>query len=198
MARKNEIQILVDQFARLPGLGPKSSKRIVLHLIKNRTQLLEPLVKMLENFTEIIDYCSICGNVTLHSKCDICSDDNRQKNVICVVESVIDLWALEKTETYHGQYHVLGGVLSIFEGIGPDELGIPHLIARVKQENVSELILAMNATVAGQSTTHFIVEQLEGLDLKVTTLGRGMPSGGELDYLDSNTIASALNSRQEY
>ncbi len=198
MARKNEIQILVDQFARLPGLGPKSSNRIVLHLIKNRTQLLEPLVKMLENFTEIIDYCSICGNVTLNSKCDICSDDNRQKNVICVVESVIDLWALEKTETYHGQYHVLGGVLSIFEGVGPDELGIPQLIARVKQENISELILAMNATVAGQSTTHFIVEQLEGLDIKITTLGRGIPSGGELDYLDSNTIASALNSRQEY
>ena len=198
MASKNEIQILVDQFARLPGLGPKSSKRIVLHLIKNRTQLLEPLVQMLENFTEIIGYCPICGNVTLRSKCDICSVDNRQRDVICVVESVIDLWALEKTEIYQGQYHVLGGVLSIFEGVGPDELGIPQLIARVKQENITELILAMNATVAGQSTTHFIVEQLEGMNIKITTLGRGMPSGGELDYLDSSTITSALNSRQEY
>ncbi|MDE2758955.1 MAG: recombination mediator RecR [Paracoccaceae bacterium] len=198
MARKNEIQLLVDQFARLPGLGPKSSKRIVLHLIKNRTQLLEPMVKMLENFTEIIDHCQICGNVTLHSKCDICSDENRQKNVICVVESVIDLWALEKTEIYRGQYHVLGGVLSIFEGIGPEELGIPQLINRIKNEAISEVILAMNATVPGQSTTHFIVEQLEGLNIKITTLGRGIPSGGELDYLDSTTITSALNSRQEY
>ena len=198
MPGKNEIQILVDQFARLPGLGPKSSKRIVLHLIKNRTQLLEPLVQMLENFTEIIGYCPICGNVTLRSKCDICNADNRQSDVICVVESVIDLWALEKTEIYQGQYHVLGGVLSIFEGVGPEELGIPQLISRVRQENITELILAMNATVAGQSTTHFIVEQLEGLDIKVTTLGRGIPSGGELDYLDSSTISSALNSRQEY
>lgn len=198
MARKNEIQILVDQFARLPGLGPKSSKRIVLHLIKNRTQLFEPLVKMMDNFIEVIDFCPICGNVTLHSKCDICSSDNRQSDVLCVVESVIDLWAMEKTEMYHGQYHVLGGVLSVFEGVGPDELGIPQLIARIKDENITEVILAMNATVAGQSTTHFIVEQLEGMDLTITTLGRGMPSGGELDYLDSSTIASALNSRQEY
>ncbi len=198
MAQKSTVDILIEQFARLPGLGPKSSKRIVLHLLKNKTLLLEPMIRGLENFAQTVDFCKICGNLTLSAQCSICHDTKRQQDIVCVVETIGDLWAIEKTGLFTGQYHVLGGVLSRFDGIGPEELGIPRLVARIRQHGIKEVILALNATVQGQTTAHFLAEQIDSSGINVTTLGKGIPFGGELDYLDSGTISAALNSRQEY
>ncbi|MCY4445095.1 MAG: recombination mediator RecR [Rhodobacteraceae bacterium] len=198
MPPKNTVEILIDQFSRLPGLGPKSSRRIVLHLLKNKSLLIEPMIRGLEEVVEKVDYCGICGNLTLSNKCSICLDTKRQEDVICIVETVSDLWAIEKTGLYSGQYHVLGGVLSRFEGIGPEELKIPQLVARIEQNSIKEVILALNATVNGQTTAHFLAEEIANPRLNITSLGKGIPFGGELDYLDSGTISAALTARQNY
>ena len=198
MAKKSIINILIDQFSRLPGLGPKSSRRIVLHLLKNKNLLMEPIISSLGEVVEKVDYCSTCGNLTLDNQCSICHNSNRETDVICVVESVSDLWAIEKTGLYSGLYHVLGGVLSRFDGVGPNELKIPQLVGRIEKNQIREVILALNATVTGQTTAHYIAEEIAQPQLSITSLGKGIPFGGELDYLDSGTISAAFTSRQNY
>ncbi|MCY4542337.1 MAG: recombination mediator RecR [Rhodobacteraceae bacterium] len=197
MASDNAVDALIKQLARLPGLGPRSSRRIVLHLVKRRQQQLDPLVAVLTEFQETVVSCKECGNVAIGDLCPICTSEERVANVICIVESVADLWALERSRMYKGLYHVLGGVLSAATGVGPEELGIPRLIERVQELQATEVILGLGATVEGQATAHYIAEQIQHCNATVTSLGRGIPMGGELDYLDSGTIAASLIGRRE-
>lgn len=198
MARKSEITTLIDQFAGLPGLGPRSAQRLVLHLIRHRNRKLTPLLEALSGFSERVQDCPRCGNATTFETCRICTDHERKDSALCVVETVADLWAIERANTYRGLYFVLGGVLSVRDGTGPTEIRIPQLVSRVAEERPEEVILALNATVDSQTTVHFIANQLAGMDVKVTTLGRGVPVGGELDYLDGGTITAAMIGRRDY
>lgn len=183
--------------ARLPGLGPRSARRAVLHMIKKRGQLMAPLADTLHNVAATARECLNCGNIGTTDVCDICSSEKRNIGELCVVEDVADLWAMERAKVFKGRYHVLGGTLSALDSIGPDELRIPKLVDRVKSENISEIILALNATVDGQTTAHYIAEQLEP-HVKVTSLAQGVPIGGELDYLDDGTISAALRARKAF
>jgi len=192
-----EIQALIQLLGKLPGLGPRSARRASLHLLKRKDQLMVPLAGAMKEAAEKIIECSICGNLDTVTPCSICADQRRDETFICVVEDIADLWALERAEVIKGQYHVLGGTLSPLDGIGPDDLNIAKLIERAGAENVREVLLALNATVEGQSTAHYLTEQLLGSNVKVSKLASGVPVGGELDYLDEGTLAAAIKSRKE-
>lgn len=191
-----DIETLIDLLAKLPGLGPRSARRAALHLVKKREQLLLPLSRVMAEAGEKIAICKECGNYDTVQPCSICRDETRDASTICVVEEVGDLWALERAGIISGRYHVLGGTLSPLDGRGPDDLFIAKLAERAADARVQEIILALNATVEGQTTAHYIASQLEGRAVKITRLARGVPVGGELDYLDEGTLAAALKARQ--
>jgi recombination protein RecR len=191
-----EIEALIRQLSKLPGLGPRSARRIALALIKRRETLLDPLVQTLGAAAEAVKICSTCGNYDSQDPCSICADPRRDPELICVVEDVADLWALERTGVFRGRYHVTGGLLSPLDGIGPSDLKLDRLIARANTPAVREVIMALSATVDGQTTAHYIAERLQGTDTTVSGLAHGMPIGGELDYLDDGTISAALKARR--
>ena len=192
-----DIEALIDLMAKLPGLGPRSARRAALHMIKKRALLMTPLADTLQIVAATARECLNCGNIGTTDVCDICRDERRATGELCVVEDVADLWAMERASVFKGRYHVLGGTLSALDAVGPDELSIPKLVDRVKSENFSEVILALNATVDGQTTAHYIADQLEQ-HVSVTTLAQGVPIGGELDYLDDGTISAALKARKAF
>lgn len=192
-----EINELIRLISKLPGLGPRSARRAALHLIKKKDQLMIPLASALQVAAEKIVECSNCGNLDTQSPCMICQDPAREKSLICLVESVGDLWALERAEVINGQYHVLGGTLSPLDGVGPEDLNISTLIERASSDEVTEIIIALNATVEGQSTAHYITDLLETANVTISRLAHGVPIGGELDYLDEGTLAAAIKSRKE-
>jgi recombination protein RecR len=192
-----EIERLIQLLARLPGLGPRSARRAALHLIKKREALLEPLAKAAAEAAEKVVICPECGNVDTRTPCSICADPTRDAATIVVVEDVADLWALERAAATRARYHVLGGVLSPLDGIGPEDLTIPALVARA-QDGVSEIVIALNATVEGQTTAHYVTDLLSGSGVKVTRLAHGVPVGGELDYLDDGTLAAAMQRRTAF
>ena len=195
MSSTRDIDALIDLMARLPGLGPRSARRAVLHLIRKRALLLTPLADMMQTVAATARECINCGNVGTADICDICTSEKRANGEICVVEDVADLWAMERSGVFKGRYHVLGGTLSALDAIGPQELRIPRLLDRVRDEAVSEVILALNATIDGQTTAHYIADQLEGR-VRLTSLAQGVPIGGELDYLDDGTITAAMQARK--
>jgi recombination protein RecR len=190
-----EIERLIQLLAKLPGLGPRSARRAALHLIRRREQLLGPLADAMRIAQERIVVCSTCGNVDTCDPCTLCADTRRDGSVLVVVEDVSDLWALERAQAIHARYHVLGGTLSPLDGIGPGDLTIDRLVARVADGGVGEVILALNATVDGQTTAHYITDLLSRFPVKVTRLAHGVPVGGELDYLDEGTLAAAIRQR---
>jgi len=190
-----EIERLIQLLARVPGLGPRSARRAALHLIKKKEALLVPLGGAMQEAAEKVRICSCCGNVDTSDPCTICTDDRRDPAILIVVEDVSDLWALERAGTMNVRYHVLGGRLSPLDGIGPDDLNIKGLVERVASGEVKEVILAVNATVEGQTTAHYITDQLTNFEVRVTRLAHGVPVGGELDYLDEGTLAAALRAR---
>jgi recombination protein RecR len=189
----SEIERLIQLMSRLPGLGPRSARRAALALLKKRDTLLEPLATAMQDAARAIRDCEICGNLDTTSPCGICTDSRRDGHVLCVVEDVADLWALERAGVFRGRYHVLGGALSALDGVTPEKLNVGGLTERVKQ-NVDEVILAMNATVEGQTTAHYLMDLLT--DVKVTRLAHGVPVGGELDYLDEGTLSAAFKARR--
>jgi len=191
-----EIDQLIKMLARLPGLGPRSARRAALHLLKKPDTLLGPLAAAMSEAASKIVTCSRCGNIDTVDPCAICTDPRRDASVICVVEEVGDLWALERAKAMRARYHVLGGVLSPLDGISPDDLNIASLVKRVSDGGISEVLLALNATVEGQSTAHFITDRIEGMGVKVSVLAHGVPVGGELDYLDDGTLAAAIRARR--
>lgn len=191
----DDLENLIALMAKLPGLGPRSARRAVLHLIKKRSLLLLPLAEAMHRVGTTARECLNCGNIGTNDICDICDSEKRATGQICVVEDVADLWAMERSKVFKGRYHVLGGTLSALDAIGPDELRIPKLFDRVQSEAVTEVILALGATIDGQTTAHYIADQLPGVT--VTTLAQGVPVGGELDYLDDGTITAALNARRQ-
>ncbi|MCX8224427.1 MAG: recombination mediator RecR [Sulfitobacter sp.] len=195
MSSTRDIDALIDLMSRLPGLGPRSARRAVLHLIRKRALLLTPLADMMQTVAVTARECLNCGNVGTSDVCDICSSEKRANGELCVVEDVADLWAMERSGVFKGRYHVLGGTLSALDAIGPQELRIPRLIDRVATENISEVILALNATIDGQTTAHYIADQLDG-QVRLTSLAQGVPIGGELDYLDDGTITAAMRARK--
>ena len=190
-----DIDKLIQLLAKLPGLGPRSARRSALQLLKKKDSVMVPLATALHDVAERVQICRVCGNVDTHNPCHVCEDPRRDGSVICVVEEVADLWALDRSETYKGLYHVLGGTLSALDGVGPDDLNIAGLIDRAATDGVSEIILALNATVDGQTTSHYLAERLSEANVKVTALAHGVPVGGELDYLDDGTLAAALRAR---
>ena len=191
-----EIERLIELMARLPGLGPRSARRAVLQLIKKRAQLLVPLADAMQKVAAHARECTNCGNVGTDTLCAICANEARATGELCIVEDVADLWAMERAGVFKGRYHVLGGTLSALDAIGPDELRIPRLVQRIGEEGIGEVILALNATIDGLTTAHYIAEQLEPLGIRVTSLAQGVPIGGELDYLDEGTISAALKARR--
>ena len=191
-----EIKNLITLMAKIPGLGPRSARRSVLNLIKNPEKLMLPLAKALIQVSENIKLCSICGNIDSDHICGICKDDKRNKKIICVVEDLTDLWALERSNTYKGRYHILGGVLSAIDGINPEDLRIKELINNIKENDVEEVILAASATLAGQTTSFYITDLIKDMNVTVSRLAQGIPIGGELDYLDDGTIGAAIDSRK--
>ncbi|MCU4654122.1 recombination mediator RecR [Roseibacterium sp. SDUM158016] len=191
-----DIEALIEIMARLPGLGPRSARRAVLHLIDRRGTLMAPLAATMAKVAETARACFNCGNISTADLCPICADEARAQGQICVVEDVADLWAMERGGAFAGRYHVLGGTLSALDDIGPEDLHIPRLVDRIAGEHVREVILALNATVDGQTTAHYIADALEGTGVSVTSLAQGVPIGGELDYLDDGTISAALKARK--
>ncbi|AYJ87505.1 recombination protein RecR [Sphingomonas paeninsulae] len=191
-----EIDALSQALARLPGLGPRSARRAVLHLLKKREGALIPLLRALESVNERLATCSVCGNVDTRDPCSICSDPRRDDRSIAVVEDVADLWALERSRLFPGRFHVLGGRLSALDGVRPEDLTIDRLVTRISQGGVDEVVLAMNATLEGQTTAHYIADRLENFPIRLTQLAHGLPVGGELDYLDDGTLAQALRARR--
>jgi recombination protein RecR len=196
LSSTGDIENLIELMAKMPGLGPRSARRAVLHLIRKRALLLIPLADVMQTVAETARECLNCGNVGTTDICDICESEKRATGILCVVEDVADLWAMERSGVFKGRYHVLGGTLSALDAIGPEDLRIPRLIDRVESENITEVILALNATVDGQTTAHYIADLLEGR-AQLTTLAQGVPIGGELDYLDDGTIIAALNARKQ-
>lgn len=193
-----DIEQLIDLMARLPGLGPRSARRAVLMLLKKRGAVMAPLAQVMAQVALNARDCGTCGNIGASEICDICADDRRATGEICVVEDVADLWAMERGGAFKGRYHVLGGTLSALDAVGPEDLRIPALVQRVADEGVREVILALNATVDGQTTAHYIAEALENTGVQVTSLAQGVPVGGELDYLDDGTIGAALRARRQF
>ena len=194
----SDIERLIRLLAKLPGLGPRSARRAALYLIRRRAQLMEPLAQALAEAAANIRTCTACGNIDTADPCGICTDPRRDASLICIVEGVADLWALERTAAFRGRYHVLGGVLSALDGVGPDELNIAGLVRRASEQQVKEMIIATGATVDGQTTAHYLAERLKGLDVTVSRLAHGVPVGGELDYLDDGTITAALKDRRPF
>jgi recombination protein RecR len=192
----DDLNNLIALLAKLPGLGPRSARRAVLHLIKKRSLVLIPLAEAMHRVGATARECLNCGNVGTTDVCDICTSEKRANGQICVVEDVADLWAMERSQVFKGTYHVLGGTLSALDAVGPHELRIPKLIDRIKSEDITEVILALGATIDGQTTAHYISDQLP--DVTVTSLAQGVPVGGELDYLDDGTITAALNARRSF
>ena len=190
------LEHLIKMLAGLPGLGNRSARRVALHLLSNRSRLMMPLADLIKQTAEDIKSCSICGNLDNLEPCRVCVSHKRDQSQICVVAQVSDLWAIERTASYTGLYHVLGGVLSALDGVGPDDLNLQSLITRSAEEHVQEVILALAATVDGQSTAHYISDHISRDGLTITHLAHGVPVGGELDYLDDGTITTALRSRK--
>lgn len=191
-----EIEHLIDLLAKLPGLGPRSARRAAFYLINRPAQVMAPLAAALSRAADAIRVCASCGNLDTSDPCGVCADNTRDATVICVVEAIADLWALERTASFRGRYHVLGGTLSAIDGIGPDQLNIDGLVRRAADHEVREVILATNATVAGQTTAHYITERLAEAGVIVSGLAHGVPVGGELDYLDDGTLKAALRARR--
>ena len=191
-----EIEALAGALARLPGLGPRSARRAVLHLMKRREAALVPLLAALQTVAERLSTCSTCGNIDTADPCSICRDPRRDAASLCVVEEVADLWALDRARLFPGRFHVLGGRLSALEGVRPEDLAIDTLVRRVAAGGVDEIVLAMNATLEGQTTAHYLAERLEKYPVRLTQLAHGLPVGGELDYLDEGTLAQALRARR--
>jgi len=193
-----EIERLIQLLARLPGLGPRSARRAALFLIKKRELVMAPLAGALQTAMEKIEICKICGNIDTQNPCNICTDPRREPSAVVVVADVADLWALERAHAINARYHVLGGTLSPLDGVGPDDLSIDALVRRAHDPAVKEIILALNATVDGQSTAHYMTDLLRDANVKVTRLAHGVPVGGELDYLDEGTLAAAIRSRTPF
>ena len=194
---RDAISDLVELFARLPGLGPRSARRLVLHMLKRRKQQMEPIAKAMLEVAESVQNCNVCGNLCSADVCDLCNSDRRSNREICVVAEVSDLWAMERSGGFKGRYHVLGGLLSMLDNVGPDEIRVSKLVERAESDRVKEVILALSPTVDGQTTAFYIAEQLRQVGVAVTSLGTGVPIGGELDYLDDGTIAAAIAGRRE-
>lgn len=191
-----EIEQLMKLLAQLPGLGPRSGKRAALHLIKRKTTHMEPLVEALEKVLSSVQTCPQCGNLDTQVPCALCVNTKRDNTVLCIIEDVEDLWAMERSASYRGQYHVLGGVLSALDGIGPEDLNLSPLMKRLESGEVQEVIIGLNATIEGQTTAHYLHDKLSPFKLKITRLAHGLPIGGDLDYLDEGTILAALEARQ--
>ena len=191
-----EIDALTQALARLPGLGPRSARRAVLHLLKRRETALTPLIAALQSVADGLATCGVCGNVDTRDPCGICCDPRRDAASLCVVEEVADLWALDRSRLFPGRYHVLGGRLSALDGVGPEQLSIDALTARVREGGIDEVVLAMNATLEGQTTMHYVADRLSDCGVRVMQLAHGMPVGGEMDYLDEGTLAQALRARR--
>ena len=192
----SEIETLIRLFSRLPGFGTRSARRTVPYLIKRRESQLIPLEKAIQDVIDTVQICPICGNLDSQSPCAVCADSRRDDSTICVVQDVADLWAIDRSGAFKGRYHVLGGLLSAIDGTGPEELRLPALERRIRENNTAELILALPATVDGQTTAHYIAERFKDLPLKISSLAQGIPVGGELDYLDDGTIQTALRARR--
>jgi len=192
------IERLIQSLAKLPGLGPRSARRAVLYLLKRRESVLAPLTAALAAAAREVRSCSVCGNLDAADPCSICADEGRDPTLLCVVEEVADLWALERAGIFRGRYHVLGGTLSALEGVGPEDLAIPALIARAREASVREVIVATGATVDGQTTAHYITDRLAEIGVAVSRLAQGVPVGGELEYLDDGTLAAALRARRPF
>ncbi|WP_116598948.1 recombination mediator RecR [Primorskyibacter marinus] len=195
MSSTRDIDALIVLMAKLPGLGPRSARRAVLHLIRKRALQMTPLADLMQNVAASARECVNCGNIGTADLCDICTSNKRANGQICVVEDVADLWAMERSGVFKGRYHVLGGTLSALDAVGPEDLRIPRLADRIDDEEITEVILALNATVEGQTTAHYIADQMEHR-VTLTSLAQGVPIGGELDYLDDGTISAALNARK--
>tara|TARA_B100001123_G_C15179201_1_gene974639 strand:+ start:146 stop:739 length:594 start_codon:yes stop_codon:yes gene_type:complete len=193
---EDDLQELIHLFSKLPGIGPKSASRMVLFLLKNKEKLMYPLSRSLLASGKSIKKCTACGNLAVKLPCNICSNPKRDNSVICVVEDISDLWALEKTGSFKGLYHVLGGSLSALDNITPDDLMIKELIQRAKSSNIKEIILALNSTVNSQTTLHYITEKLNGTEVKITKIAQGMPFGAELNYVDEGTLTTAMKARK--
>ncbi|RPD37760.1 recombination protein RecR [Candidatus Liberibacter solanacearum] len=190
-----EIENLIKMLARIPGFGPRSARRATLHLVKKKEQLLGPLADTMADIYKKVCLCSICGNIDTIDPCIICIDEQRDSSVIVVIEDVADLWALERAGAVNALYHVLGGTLSPLDSIGPEDIGIQSLIERIKIKKIRELILAISATIEGQTTAHYIMDKLKNMNIKITRLAYGIPIGSELDYLDEGTLFEAIRSR---
>lgn len=191
-----EIEALTQALSRLPGLGPRSARRAVLHLLKKRETALDPLLAALTSVSQRLSSCSTCGNVDTSDPCAVCADPRRDSRALCVVEEVADLWALDRSRLFPGRFHVLGGRLSALDGVRPEDLSIDSLVRRIAAGGIDEVVLAMNATLEGQTTAHYIAERIEAYPVRVTQLAHGLPVGGELDYLDEGTLAQALRARR--
>lgn len=198
MQAPSDIDALIKQFAKLPGIGPRSARRIVLQMIRQPERYLTPLIDVMQRTAESVKTCSVCGNVDTLDPCRICTDARRDPSLLCVVEELADLWAMERSNMYRGRYHVLGGTLSAIEGRGPEQLNIPKLVARARDEAVKEVILATNITVEGQTTAHYVTGQLSDCGVSISRLAQGIPIGGELDYLDDGTLGAAFRARQPF
>jgi recombination protein RecR len=192
------LDILVRQLASLPGLGSRSAKRIALHLLSAKGTRLDSLIRALTEAAKSITTCAVCGNLDSSDPCRVCRNPARDPEIVCIVAGVADLWAVERTGSYKGQYHVLGGTLSALDGVGPDDLSIDPLLARLREGKIREVVLALSATVDGQSTAHYLMDRMENLDLHITRLAHGVPVGGALEFLDDSTIATALKSRARF
>tara|TARA_B100000029_G_scaffold475556_1_gene518900 strand:- start:128 stop:724 length:597 start_codon:yes stop_codon:yes gene_type:complete len=192
-----EVEKLINSIAKLPGLGKRSAQRIALHLLKHKDKSLNPLLSSMQDASNKIVNCGSCGNIDTINPCSICNDKRRDKNTLCIIEDISDLWAFERTGFYRGLYHVLGGALSAIEGIGIEELNIDNLIKRVEKEKYKEVILALSATTEGQTTSHVIVDKIEPFNIEITRLAQGLPVGGEVQYLDENTLNTAFQARRK-
>lgn len=195
---ESAIDRLIRELGRLPGVGPRSARRLALHLLKQKVKTIPPLIAALTAANEEVKTCTTCGSLDDADPCRICADTRRDSSVLCVVEDVADVWAMERASVFRGRYHVLGGTLSAIDGRGPEQLRIDHLMARITQDEVKELILALSATVAGQTTAHYVAERVGELPVKVSRLAQGIPMGGELDYMDDGTLGAALSARVSY
>ena len=191
------LEKLIKKVSKLPGLGPRSSRRVVLHLLKDKEKLLLPLIEDLSTVANNIRRCIECGNLDENKICQICKDSSRNQNLLCVVETVADLWALERSNVYNGKYHILGGVLSAIDGVNPEQLNIASLEKRLENKSITEIIIAISATLDGQTTAHYLAEILSKFNINITRLAHGLPVGGELDFLDDGTIAQALKARNK-
>ena len=194
----HEIERVIQLLARLPGLGPRSARRAAFQLIKKKELLMEPLANALAEAVATVVVCNTCGNIDTSDPCSMCNDPRRDKSTIIVVEDVSDLWALQRASVLNASYHVLGGTLSPLDGVGPDDLSIAGLVDRVSTGDVKEVIIAVNATVEGQTTAHYLTDQLDGFDITVSRLAHGVPVGGELDYLDEGTLSAAMRARTRF